>query len=235
MESGKSYSRGIDIISAIFGVNFTTNFKVGFLISLQAVFVLFSCCFFSFVDAKNHIYLMIVVIQTVVPLIAQVVVNIEAFLKRSTEVQITNGFEKLQSELFTGSAENISKQLTCARTRFFLKLSILLVIRAIKIWFSPRFSLNTMMPELIGSVNFYLFTFYIDWLTAIVRSYARNVTPRNVVQLKLKQHYSTFYRQGHFLMQRFRISLLLASTINFVMLIISFYYIFLRIVYGPMM
>lgn len=239
MNSHEKVYKSVAIISAILGTNFTmtgkySRLKIGLIIALQAIFVAFTSCFYSLTH-KALIYLIILIIQTVGPLVIEIFVNMESFAKRATECEILRKFKKLRKTLTSKSQVEEPKELTRAKNVYLSKFFVLIVVRAIKLYRGgAQISLNMMMPELVTSASLFTFTFYVDWLRILARSYSRNLSADKVGRLRAKQHYMDFYKLSNLILHRFSISLFLNTTFNFTILIISLYYIFLRIVYGPM-
>lgn len=239
MNSHEKVYKSVEIISVIFGASFAmtgkySELKILLIIALQAIFVAFTICFYS-LTKKILIYLMILIIQTVGPLVIEIFVNMESFKKRSTELKILQKFKKLRQTLPAESQVKELKELTRAKNVYLFKFFILFVFRVVKLFRGGVIiSLNMMIPELVISASLFAFTFYVDWLSVLARSYSRSLLADKMVKLRVKQHYMDFYKQANLLLHRFSISLFLNTALNFIILIISLYYIFLRIVYGPM-
>jgi hypothetical protein len=94
--------------------------------------------------------------------------------------------------------------------------------------------LNAMMTELVCSVSDFAFIFYIDLLKIYVRQYASSITSENIATLDVRRHFLTFHKLTRMITGRFSLSLFMNIAFTFVTLITSFYWVFIRIIYGPL-
>jgi hypothetical protein len=160
--------------------------------------------------------------------------NGEAYKKRNLENKVLRQFQKLD-EALKGNF-NVCKNVgewNCY-VKFLVKFSVLIVVKILKLFFAGTvFSVTMMFPELVMSTSDYAFTLYVDLLTIRIRNYSKSINHTNFKVLEVRQDFLAFHKLSLMLMKRFRISLFLNITLNFVLLIINMYWIFIRIVYGP--
>lgn len=236
MEAQAKSTRIILNISSIFGVNFTIKrFKfVSF--AFQCFFTLFTIYYLfpTMGGVTIPIYVAVLVIQLVFPLAFGIFMSAEAYKKRNLERKILAKFEKLDEALKENfSVCEVVGEEKCY-SKFLSKFSALIIVRILKLYFAGvDFSLAMMFPELVGSANDYLFTYYVDSLAIRIKNYATAINSNNFKVLQVRRDFLAFYNMANMLMQRFQISLFLNITLNFVMLIVNLYFLFIRIVYGP--
>jgi hypothetical protein len=241
MESQTKLIGRVQTISAVFGVCFALNLKrpqiIFRIILVQIIFISFTCSFFkgSFSEITNLIHLALLAVQCAVPLIIEIFINIEAFRKRHNEERIVKTFRELQSALITDLGRNDIKGSTSICVSFIVKIIILIIVRLLKVIIADTlYSLNAMMTELVCSVSDYAFIFYVDLLKIYVREYTSSITSKNIENLDVRKHYLSFYDLSKMITQRFSVSLFLNIAFTFITLITSFYWVFIRIIYGPL-
>lgn len=226
----------VQTVSAFFAVNFTTKFSKLFILYLQCffAFVTVFCMFSTFEGVKIPVYIFVLIIQIIIPLFIEICINIEAFKKKNKEENILKKFENLDKTLEISFSVRELSGIDFVHLKFLLKFLVLIVVRVIKLMFAGTvFSVNMMFPELVASVSDYAFTLYVDLLTIRIKTYSKNVDVNNAKTLQTRQDFLAFYKMANLLTERFRVSLFSNITLNFVVLIINMYWIFIRIVYGP--
>ena len=243
MEGFQGIYKSVEKICKIFGVNFvpdddcSNRRRIRNIVCIQIFFHLFTIYFYpaSFDGVQLPVYFGLLFTQIVSPLFIEFAINIEAFQKRFDEVDILASFKGLEDKFPSKVIEAEFKELKQASLNFRLKFLILIVIRIIEIiWAGTTFSLNMMMPELVLSASDFAFTFYVDWLTVLTKAFSRNISERKLTTKEIKHHFLEFHRLAKHLTERFSLSLLLNITFNFIISVMSFYWFFIRIVYGPM-
>lgn len=240
MESHKKVFKGVRDISAFFGVSFVVfaedpHLTIKLIIALQVLFQLITYNFCSFEWVKSALYFVLMSIQVTLPMVIEFFINVEAFVKRSLEKKLLRKFWKLEETLKFKFGIFELRELKTASYIFKAKLAIIILVRISKvIWAGAEFSLSMMMTELVASTSAYSFTFYIDWMTILAKNYSKNITPSNASNLAIHKDYLEFYKLANLLMKRFSMTLLMNTTYIFIVLIINFYFCFIRIVYGPM-
>lgn len=241
MESQKKLVGRVNQISAVFGVCFSFKLKspewIVKVIVVQMVFAAFTSYFFnhSFRGFTNPMHLALMGLQCVVPLIIEILINIEAFRKRKNEDKIVKTFETLQMTLVEDFGCTEVKGSNTIFWSFVVKIFVLIVVRMLKVFIADFFySLNAMMTELVCSVSDFAFIFYIDLLKIYVRQYASSITSENIATLDVRRHFLTFYKMTRMITGRFSLSLFMNIAFTFVTLITSFYWVFIRIIYGPL-
>lgn len=240
MESHKKVFKSVRDISAFFGVTFVLfdedpRLTMKLIFALQICFQLFTYNFCSFEWVKTALYFVLMTVQVTLPMVIEFFINIEAFMKRSLEEKLLRKYWKLEKILQLNFGVGKTKELEVAGNIFKIKLLIILLVRISKIiWAGTEFSLSMMMTELVASASAYAFTFYVDWMTVLVKSYSKHISPSNVSSLAMQCDYLDFYKLANLLMKRFSVTLLMNVTYTFIILIINFYFCFIRIVYGPM-
>lgn len=241
MESQRKLINRVQTVSSIFGVCFAMNLArpiiIVRVIFVQLLFIGFTSSFFesSFSDVKNPIYIALMALQCVVPLVIEVCINIEAFRKRKQEEKFVEIFKDLQLTLVTDLNCNEVRGSTSILILFVLKILVLIFVRLLKLTIADTlYSFNGMMTELICSVSDYAFIFYVDLLKIYVREYINSINSKNIEHLNVRKHYLTFYEISQMITQRFSVSLFCNIAFTFITLITSFYWVFIRIIYGPL-
>lgn len=231
--NAKFYFAGVELISSFFGVNFSTKRDNKLILIIQCFFIAFTCFFYRY-SLKNillPVFFVLIVVQVIFPLIIEIAISCEALYKKKFEVKIWKKFKTLESILEKNLGQRQLNEVNHAFTWLIVKFMFLLILRTLKIIFGGvTFSFNMLFTELCCSASDYAFTFYVDLLTIYVKCYSEKLLRGD--QMDIRKDYLTFYKLANLLTRRFSISLLLNVTFNFITLIISFYWIFIRIAYG---
>ena len=236
MDSQSRSTRFVLNISSCFGVNFTvgsSHFGV-FYLQLFFAFVTVFCLYAVMESVRIPVYIFVLIVQIVCPLIFGICMNFEAYRKRKLENKIVENLKKLNKALKTNFAthEVISDE-NCS-VKFLTKFSILIVVRIVKICYAGTLiSMSMMFPEFVGAANDYAFAFYVDILKVRMQNYSTVMKSENFDVPEARKYFMAFHKLSHMLIKRFQISLFLNITLNFIVLIINMYWIFIRIVYGP--
>jgi hypothetical protein len=236
MESHVKFTQIVQNISSFFGVTFKTKFPNSSIVFLQIffAFVTIYSTFPTMDEVTKPIYVFVLIVQLIIPLIIGICINVEACKKKNIEEKIDRKLENLDKILNENFnvCEIYGVKFLCFE--FISKLLVLIVIRVFKLFFAGAIiSLCMMFPELVGSVSDYAFTLYIKLLTIRIKTYSANIKTENIEHLKIRKDFLAFYKVAQLITERFRVSLFLNITLNFVVLIINMYWIFIRIVYGP--
>lgn len=236
MESQSRSTRFVLNISSCFGVNFTvwsSHFGV-FYLQLFFAFVTVFCLHAVMDSVTIPVYIFVLIVQIVCPLMFGICMNFEAYRKRKLEQKIVENLKNLDKALKINFATHeVIGDENCS-VKFLTKFSILIVVRIVKICFAGvLISMSMMFPEFVGSANDYAFAFYVDLLKVRIQNYSIVIKDENFDVLEARKYFMTFHKLSQMLIERFKISLFLNITLNFIVLIINMYWIFIRIVYGP--
>lgn len=240
MESTKKVFKSVRDISAFFGVTFVVfdedpRLTAKLIFALQFCFQLFTYNFCSFAWVKTALYFVLMTVQVALPMVIEFFINLEAFMKRSLEEKLLKKYWKLENILKLRFGIVELKELRVASFVFKTKLTIIVFVRILKmIYAGTEFSLSMAMTELVASASAYAFSFYVDWMTILVKNYLKNISSSNIKSREIHSDYLKFYELASLLMKRFSMTLLMNTTYIFVIMIINFYFCFIRIVYGPM-
>lgn len=241
MESHRKVFKSVRDISAFFGVTFFVfdnedpRLTMKLIFALQFCFQLFTYNFCEFAYVKTALYFVLMTVQVALPMAIEFFITLEACMKRSLEEKLLKKYWRFEEVLKAKFGIVELKELKLASLIFKTKIVIIVLVRIAKvIWAGAAFSLSMMMTELVASASAYSFTFYVDWITILVKNYSKNISTENIFRLGIQKDYLEFYKLANLLMKRFSMTLLMNTTYIFVILIINFYFSFIRIVYGPM-
>lgn len=237
------YQKGlVDKFSKIFGVNFVFSeceriFSVKSVFFLQFLFVIATLylmpSMFRETTGLNNVFFAIFTFQWMFPLFTEICINFEAFKKRNLERKIEVNFTKIEQNFNKNFGVIDLSEVSYVCHAFILKFLVLFTIRIIQIMFSNLLlSIATMFTELVCSASDYAFTFNVNLLKIHIKKYSIEITPQNIKKLKVHEDFSTFYKLSQLLCRRYSISLLLNIILNFVLIVIALYWIFIRIAFG---
>lgn len=204
------------------------RFSIIFLIILNWIYFVFSLicailtfCLFDFELFSVGFFLQ--VFQTVVPVLISFYLGID----------LTRQIKTLQSLRV--------QQMTGSKFQILLLLLLLVVIRICKIISAVKFLVFVlymvcpMIPEFVFSTNDFMFSFYVDNLTQKTKIFNENL---KLKQLNLKNIQSlrktleSFKNQSDIITQAYSTRLLITLSHNFGFLIVSLYWIFIRIAFN---
>lgn len=236
MDGQSRSTRFVLNISSCFGVNFTVWTSHVGVFYLQFFFAFVTVyCLYSVMDSVTiPVYIFVLIVQIVCPLVFGICMNFEAYRKRKLEKRIAEKLRKLDKTLkMNFAAYEVAGDENCSR-KYLTKFSILFVVRIVKICYAGTLiSMSMLFPEFVGSANDYAFAFYVDLLKARIQNYSNAIKGDNFEVSEAREYFMAFHKLSQMLIKRFKMSLFLNITLNFIVLIINMYWIFIRIVYGP--
>jgi hypothetical protein len=196
-----------------------------FIIGFDIYFILYKRTFQFFWKLKKFtIYTIIDVIQIELFLVLQLLFTIRAFKKR-----------KLTKKIFYEKSLKMNKN-TKSEKIFFLNLAIIIIVRALKIVCADTkngklYMTKIMFTELIFASSDFIFKFHISCLTANLNKIKVNLksakSQQEIKNLKLEilQNFLTKRR----IEKRFSVELFITILYNYIQLIISLYWTFMRV------
>lgn len=126
------------------------------------------------------------------------------------------------------------------KAKVIFKLLVLLSIRSIKFYFARQlvnvaYSLSNMIPELISSMNDFAFTFFVDLLTNETNEFNKEL---NRIEMDLdsiegvESRLQEFHELSQAICKIYCCRLILTMAYNFIQLVISLYWMFIRIIFN---
>lgn len=242
MSEQRSSVKRVQQVAALLGVCFVQSINnrgtFAATVTLQIYFFIYtSITSVGSLNGVNRLFNFILLsIPVILPIFIELAINIEAYVKVQLDQKIEREFVKLD-EVFRADfkQEDIPGVKFCV-LRFAGKLFILIVVRPTKMFYSGVFySLNTMITELVLSTCEYKFAFDIDLLGAYIKAYADSVRVNTSTQsLNFRKHYLIFYKLSKLISRRYSLSMFLIITFNFITIVTCLYWVFIRVVHGPM-
>jgi hypothetical protein len=236
MKDQSSCVKRVQQFASLFGVYFVhsinQNRVLSAIVLLQIYFFFYNTLFaFGCFENINRLFNFILhSIPIILPIFIELAINIEALKKVHLDQRIDQKFKELD-EMFEVDSE--VKFFSCA---FAGKIFVLIVVRLLKMFYSGTyFSLSTMITELVLSTCEYKFVFDINLLGTYIKAYAQGArmkTPNESVEFR--KHYLIFYKLSKLISRRYSCSMFLIITFNFITIVTCFYWVFIRIVHGPM-
>lgn len=225
------------IVSNCLGLNFY-DFKAPILLFL------FFQCFAQSVDiftvfyypyfmgpeswySGHGIYSVTQIYQSILPFIIQNFFVIKAFLMRNRQKYLS---EKLRP--------NFTQIIGKCEKNFLYRVFFISFVRTVKFLWSPEehsaiFNSHTAFPELIYSSNDLMFVYYVDLLIEyldFINCKAQMVrTQKDMVIIK-RRICEIFYLKRKIL-ERYSIDIFITVTYNFILTIISFYWVIMRLIF----
>jgi hypothetical protein len=227
-------------ISSLFGVYYKFSESDSLLPKLlcsELLIIISNLCFIPFLYKRtfgmSNVFFIIYTIQWMLPLMNAICISLEAYRKRSIESKIVSNFAKLEKIVSKNFGSIYLKEVKIISFKFVTKLMILLIVRALHMKFSNIYlSLTLMITELVCAVSDFMFTFYVNLLQIQIKKYTSDITPLNIKKLKVHEEAMVFYKLSKLLCQRYSIALFVNISFNFILLIIGFYWIFIRIAFN---
>lgn len=207
------------------------------MIFAQIYFVAFTAWLMrtSFAETTLPVYIFVLVLQLILPFLIEIIVNFESFKKEEKETEILSEFDEIQEILRKNFNCDDASGVERTFLSFTAKFCLMVCIRVLKLFFAgTTFSSNAMFPELVCSINDYAFTFYVELLSVCIKNYADNIKIENVMSMDVRHHHLKFVKLARKINQRFNFGLFFTISFNFILLILSLYWFFIRIIYGPM-
>lgn len=132
-----------------------------------------------------------------------------------------------------------SHDVKLCKLKIIAELSVLLFIRGIKLYYSRAlvnvfYALGNMMPELILSTSDFAFTFFIEILTCELTHFNHKLKSSKIDSStidKVEARIIEFQELSHGICKIYSSRLVLTITFNFILLVISLYWTFIRLVF----
>ena len=179
-------------------------------------------------------------IQTVLPFVMHIFMIRQAIKHKDLSAKFDQRIKEIDEFLNLNEVmkQNIFKK--CS-TKFLNNLFSLIITRIVKIilvksYFGMVYTLATMIPEIVFSCNDFYFAFNVNML-----SYRINVLNNNIISTKtFDSHFVLdvskislkIYNESKIIIERYSACLMFSLTQYFVILIINFYWIFIRLSFG---
>lgn len=209
------------------------NYFKCFIFTLNVFFCLFSSvfAFLTFTTTEVFVFNMgftLQLVQTGFPTLISFYLGIDLLRERKLKLSIKN-FKSVDK-----AWKNTGKFKIC------ICLLVLLIVRSIKLYIAPTFihvayALCSMIPELIASLSDFVFVFYIDNLTNEITKCNKNL---RLEQLNLrtvneiKNSLDKFHQAAYNICKVYSSRLIFTLSFNFIQLVLSLYWIFIRISFG---
>jgi hypothetical protein len=224
-------------VTNLLGLNFSCNYapKTIWCVAIYQTFVIAfgfymtiyeKLIFVFFKTTKFNIYTIIDVIQVELFFVLQLLFTIRTFKKR-----------KLTKEIFDDMNLNVAfKSKSKGEKIFFLNLAIIIIVRALKIVGTGSkdgmiYMTKVMFTELIFASSDFLFKFHISCLTANLNKIkvklksAKSRKQFNEVNVDILKNFLTKKK----IEKRFSVELFITILYNYIQMIFSFYWIFMRV------
>lgn len=202
--------------------------------ALNILYTFFNCIFmflsFGFYDRiQFNIIISLHIVQVLMPILISSFIGFHMISDHKTSLN-------LQLSKATSESTNLE-----ARLKVFARLLVLVAVRIVKIVLEKRllpniaFALCQTISELVASMNDFVFAFHVEALTIRIKALntetekaEMNSENLRLLEAELENIFVTFRTIQEFYSSR----LLLTISYNFVQLIVSLYWIFIRVVFG---
>lgn len=234
----------------VLGLNFSfkhnTKYSIlrtSFIMQLHSVF-----CFFDVIlviwlfclKFRSFMNYFLDFLQTVLPIVMHIFVIKEAWNHRDLSSKTDQRMNEIDEFL---NIDNVVKQSIFKKcsTKFLKNVFLLIVTRIIKIvlvksYFGMVYTLSTMIPEIIFASNDFYFAFNINLLSGRIDVLNNKLICLKTFDINLVVEVQKIslkiYNQSKSLMERYSSCLMFSLTQYFVILIIDFYWVFIRISFG---
>lgn len=151
-------------------------------------------------------------------------------------------FKKINLRLKIGKAllHGRSEEIRMCKVKLFIRLLVLLLVRAIKLSIGPTFTnysyaLCTMLPELITSMSDFLFAFYVEVLAIKIAKFNTNLRALEMdldVMKEVEAKMKFLHDIARGICKVYSSRLILTIWFNFIQLVISLFWIFIRIAFN---
>lgn len=234
----------------VLGLNF--NFKqntkysllrTSFVMQLHSVF-----CFFDVIlvvwlfclKFRSFMNYFLDFLQTVLPIVMHIFVIKEAWKHKELTAKTDERMNEIDELL---KVDNDVKQRIFKKcsSKFFINVFLLIITRIIKIalvksYFGMVYTLSTMIPEIVFASNDFYFAFNINLLSGRIDVLNNKLLCADKYDINLvievQKISLQIYNQSKRLMERYSSCLMFSLTQYFVVLIIDFYWVFIRISFG---
>lgn len=178
----------------------------------------------------NNVYYVIFTVQWLMPLLIEISINFEAYKKKNLGKRIEESFNNLEKSFCKNSD---SSKVNFPIFTFVIKFVVLLTVRTFHIRFGPvLLSTATMFTELVCSANDYAFVFKVNLLRIQIKSFSCSLMSERVEKLNVQEDFLAFHKLSKLLCKRYCVGLLLNVVLNFIIIIISLYWIFIRMAFN---
>ena len=187
----------------------------------------------TFIHIRFHLHMF----QTVLPLIIQFLIMIHSYQQDKLQLRIQQTWIRIHQlmiverncDWWKSSEFNFIKYLSII---FIFRLSILLLHNVN--YYVLIFILNVWIPEIVFSTNDLQFVYHIESLTNKVKLLNNLLVNSSQIDKKLNDEFfqnivTLFRRQSQFINERFSFGLFMTITYNYILVIICFYWLFVRI------
>lgn len=204
-------------------------------IMLNFIYVFFSIILslYTFFENKSNrlnIAILLQFVSTVVPTLITIYLSIDILSEKK---------KNLNSKISNWLDCKVNQKVN--RLKLLARLAVLLATRAIKLYHSPKFvnaaySLCSMMPELCYSMSDFTFIFYVENLTSEIKAFndklllLKEINCEKVIEIKITLE--KLHEISRNINEAFSSRLIVTLFYNFVQLVVSFYWIFIRIAFG---
>lgn len=186
---------------------------------------------------KLNLRLSLQVFQTCVPLLIMGYIILDSFLQQKDMLKLnlkTMSVNKKLLCLIQFNEEPKSLYLI-----FFKNISIIILTRVLKLYlmrkvnYKLQYAIATIIPEIVCSANNFLFVFHVQLVSnqmKALNSYLKSISKIDYQKLKqIKKISLNFYTSSNQINNCFSTTLLLSITFDFFSLVISLYWLFVRI------
>lgn len=237
------------IICILFGIRFY-NFKVlpenhrkiiWFLIfQMYLFYIIFTLILilstFSIASYKLSLRLSLQVFQTCVPFMIMGCIFLNSFMQQQQVLKLNLKILSVNKKLLCMIQFN---EETKSYLIFFKNISIIILTRVLKLYllrennYSLQYTVATLIPEIICSANNFLFVFHVQLVSnqmKALNSYLKSISKTDYQKLKqIKKISLDFYKSSKQINNCFATTLLLSITFDYISLVISLYWLFVRI------
>lgn len=174
------------------------------------------------------VYNVLGIFQTSFPFFIQNFLIIRAYLMKKTQQEIVNDL-KFEFNLKTKKCEK----------NFLFCVIFIVIVRFLKYSLTSNisyliFNTQSAFPELIFSCNDLMFVFYLELITESLENLSRKVIAiKSNNQLKIMQRkICKIFQIKRKIVHRYSVDLLVTITFNFILTIISFYWLIMRLIFN---
>lgn len=207
-----------------------------FLVILNLIYAVISMFFvaevfyelFELKDFKFSVGSVLVFIQIVIPQILQFYFVFDFLTDKSITLRLQI-YQKINH-----------RKLIWLKIKFIGQISLVVCTQLAKLWwaskyFNVSYAMSILIPDAVRCANDFLFTYHVDVLVMEIKSSVEDVNFYLLTPSLLKKYRNklTEFSESCFMLTEFySTKLLLTITFNFILLIISFYWIFVRLAFN---
>lgn len=217
--------------------------KTSFVMQLHSVFCFFDVLLVGWLFClkfRSFMNYFLDFIQTVIPFVMHIFVVKQAWKHKELTAKIDLRMNEIDEFLHLDVIVKQSIFKKCS-TKVLNNLILLIVTRIVKIilvksYFGMVYTLATMIPEIMFASNDFYFAFNINLLSCRINFLNNKLLSTKTLDTKLvlevRKISLKIYNHSKVLMERYSSCLMFSLTQYFVILIINFYWIFIRISFG---